>query len=191
MFHRRHKRPNTAIRILLITNGVILFAGFMLGPIYALFVEEVGGDLFDASLAAGAFAFAAGITTLISGKVADIIKRPDYVVVAGYLVMALGFLLFTQVHGIMGLFLIQAMIGMGEAIYSPAYDAIYSEHMTRGRYGLEWGEWETMNYFIMAISAVIGGWVVTTFSFNTLFVTMAIISAVSSFYILLLPRKIL
>ena len=42
---------NKAIRLLLLTNGFILLAGAMLGPIYALFVERVGGDLLHASLA--------------------------------------------------------------------------------------------------------------------------------------------
>lgn len=59
---------NRASRILLITNGIILLASAMLGPIYALYVQKVGGDLLDASLAGSVFAFIAGITVLLSGK---------------------------------------------------------------------------------------------------------------------------
>ena len=61
---------NKAIRILLTTNSFILIASAMLAPIYALFVEEIGSDLLDASYAFAVFAFVAGITTLISGKYA-------------------------------------------------------------------------------------------------------------------------
>jgi len=42
---------NRGLRILLVTNAMILLAGAMLGPIYAIFVEKVGGNLLDASIA--------------------------------------------------------------------------------------------------------------------------------------------
>lgn len=63
------------LNILLFTNAMILLACAMLGPIYALFVEEVGGDLLDASFAGGAFAIAAGVTTLISGRYTDKVNK--------------------------------------------------------------------------------------------------------------------
>ena len=71
---------NKSLRILLITNGIVLIAGAMLGPIYALFVEKIGGSLLDASLTGGFFALAAGITTLLAGKFAD--KHKDELIVA-------------------------------------------------------------------------------------------------------------
>ena len=37
--------------MLLFTNSLIIVAGAMLGPIYALLVEDIGGGLLDASLA--------------------------------------------------------------------------------------------------------------------------------------------
>ena len=85
---------NKALRILLITNGLVLLASAMLGPIYALFVENIGGDLLDASLTGGLFALAAGITTLVAGRFADKNKRGDLIVVFGYTLMGIGFLLY-------------------------------------------------------------------------------------------------
>ena len=77
------KQPlfNRALQILLSTNAMILMAGAMLAPIYALFVEKVGGDLMDASIAGGIFALAAGLTTLISGKYSDKIKENELIIV--------------------------------------------------------------------------------------------------------------
>ena len=66
---------NKALRILLATNAMIIVAAAMLGPIYALFVKDIGGDLLDASIAGGILALVAGITTLTSGKYSDKIKE--------------------------------------------------------------------------------------------------------------------
>ena len=52
---------NKQIKTLLLTDGIIILACAMLGPIYALFVQEIGGDLLDAAYAFAVYAFVAGI----------------------------------------------------------------------------------------------------------------------------------
>lgn len=182
---------NRALRILLITNGLILIAGAMLGPIYAIFIEQIGGDLLDASYAFAVFAFAAGCTTLISGRFADKVKENELIVVGGYLIMAAGFIGYIFVNSIFALLIVQVIIGLGEAIYSPAFDAVYSKHLDGHRSGREWGAWEAINYFTTAIGAVTGGVLVTWFGFNFMFAMMGGLCVVSALYILLLPRKVL
>jgi len=182
---------NKALRILLSTNALILMAGAMLGPIYAIFVVNVGGDLMDASIAGSIFALAAGLTTLISGKYSDKIKENELIVVLGYSIMGLGFILYNWVNSITLLFIVQAIGGLGEAIYSPAFDAVYSKHLDGHRSGTQWGAWESMNYFITALGAIIGGLLVTLFSFQLLFTIMGILCFSSAWYIYHLKRSVL
>lgn len=182
---------NKALRILLTTNAMILLAGAMIGPIYALFVEKVGGDLLDASFAGAIFALAAGITTLISGKYSDRIKENELIIVAGYLIMGIGFLLFIFIETVPQLLLVQILIGFGEAIYSPAFDAQYSKHLDGHKSGTQWGAWESMNYFTTAIGATLGGIIVTILGFNAIFVAMSALCTFSALYIYFLPRKAL
>lgn len=182
---------NKALRILLSTNAMILMAGAMLGPIYALFVEKAGGNLIDASIAGGIFAFAAGLTTLISGKYSDKIKENELIIVLGYAIMGLGFFLYIWVNSIIFLFMVQAVIGLGEAIYSPAFDAVYSKHLDGHKSGTQWGAWESMNYFTTSIGAIIGGGLVTLFGFKILFVVMAMLCFLSALYIYSRKRKVL
>ena len=158
-------------------------AAAMLGPIYALFVERVGGDLMDASIAGGIFAFVAGLTSLVSGKYSDKIKENELIVVLGYSIMGVGFLLYFWVNSVIFLFVVQAIIGLGEAIYSPAFDAVYSKHLDGHKSGRQWGAWESMNYFTTAIGAVVGGSLVTLFGFQPLFVIMAMLCFSSALYI--------
>ncbi len=182
---------NRALRILLATNGVILFSSAMMGPIYALFVEKIGGDLLDASFTAAIFALAAGITALISGRYADKIKENELIIVFGYSMIAFGYFLYFFANSILILFIIQVIIGFGEAIYSPAFDALYTKHIDHHKAGLEWGAWETMNYFIFAIGATIGGILVSLFGFQIIFIIMMVLSSGSALYIFLLPRRVL
>ena len=170
---------------------MILMAAAMLGPIYALFVEKVGGDLMDASIAGSIFALVAGLTTLISGKYSDKIKENELVVVLGYTLMGVGFLLYFWVTSVIFLFIVQAIIGLGEAIYAPAFDSVYSKHLDGHKSGRQWGAWESMNYFTTAIGAIIGGGFVTLFGFQPLFVIMAMLCFSSAIYIYHLKRSVL
>ena len=182
---------NKALRILLITNGVVLVAGAMLGPIYAIFVEKIGGDLLQASFTGGIFAMAAGITTLVAGRYADKIKENELIVVFGYLIMGIGFLLYIFVNSMLFLLFVQILIGFAEAIYSPAFDALFSKHISIRKAGKEWGTWEAINYFSVALGAILGGFIVTKFGFNPMFIIMSIICFSTAIYIYFLPRKIL
>ncbi len=182
---------NKKIKILLITNGLVLIAGAMLGPIYALFVEGIGGDLLDASYAFGTYALVAGIVTLVSGKFADKLKENELILVTGYIIMGLAFFGYTLVNSMWSLLVVQIIIGMGEAIYSPAFDAVYSKHLDGHESGREWGAWESINYFTTAGGAVFGGFLVTFLGFDAMFIAMGLLAFFSAVYIFRLPRKVL
>jgi MFS family permease len=182
---------NKALKILLFTNGLVLVAGAMLGPIYALFVDRIGGSLLDASFAGGIFALSAGIMSIISGKFSDSIKESELVVVLGYMLMGIGFISYIFVGSIWTLFAVEILFGLSVAIYAPAFDAAYSKHLNKKKAGSQWGAWESMNYFTAAVGALIGGFVVTYLGFNVLFVIMAILCWFSGIYIYFLPRKVL
>lgn len=188
----KNKLFNKALKVLLTTNGLILMAAGMLGPIYALFVERIGGDLLDASIAAGLFALTAGVVTLLSGKLSDEIRHSEWIIILGYSMMGLGFLLYTIVDSVLFLFAVQIIIGFGEAIYSPAFDKLYSKHLDRNKEGTEWGAWESMYYFTTAFGALAGGLIVSKLGFNAIFAIMAALCYVSASYLLVLsPKKVL
>lgn len=188
----QNKTFNKALKILLVTNSLILLAGAMLGPIYALFVEQIGGDLLDASIAGGLFALSAGVISLIFGHLSDKIQRSEWVIISGYALIGLGFSLYLFVDSVLFLFAVQILIGFGEAMYSPAFDKLYSLNLSEGRGGTEWGAWESMNYFTAAFGALAGGLIVTRFGFNAIFIIMAILCYVSAGYLWLVsPKRIL
>lgn len=182
---------NKSLRILLATNSMVLISVAMLGPIYAIFIEKIGGDILDASFAYALFAIFAGATTFISGRFADKIKESELIVALGYLLISVGFAGYIWVNSMATLFIIQILIGIGEAIYSPAFDTLYSRHLDSHQEGKEWGMWESINYFTMGTGALFGGILVTSFGFNVMFAVMSMLSLASAMYIIRLPRNVL
>lgn len=182
--------PNKALRILLVSTSLILLAGAMLGPIYALFVKDLGGTVIDAGLTFGVFALAAGITTLVSGHYSDKIKNREKVVVFGYFLMGVGFFLFLAVDSIWSLFVVQGLIGIGEAIYAPAFDALYSKNLDKDKEASGWAAWEASYYFATAIGAPVGGFLVYYFGFGPLFVIMGLLCFMAGVLLHFLKKRI-
>lgn len=163
------------IRTLLLSEGLYLFAGGLLGPIWAIYVENIGGDLLEASLAFGTFMLTAALVTHILGKIEDSNRYKAKFVVFGYLMGALGFTGYLFVDSPLSLLGVQAILGMTVAVKDPAYDGLYSKFAKR-HLTLAWGEWEAMDYLTSGISAIVGGLIVTFFGFKSLIFVMIIFS---------------
>ena len=133
---------NPALKVLLVADALVLTAAAMLTPIYAVFVQEVGGDLLDAGITAAALAFGSALASLVAGKYADGLRNKRMLIIASYAVTGMGFLLFTVVDGVWFLAAVQVMIGLVRAFAEPAYDALYSVHLDKKKEAEEWGEWE-------------------------------------------------
>ena len=185
-----HILKNTALRILLTTNGLVLLAGAMLGPIYALFVEEVGGDILDAGFAGAVFAISAGTMCFVMGRIGDHSKHKVWIVSCGYCLIGASFLLYRHVDSMQALLAVQILFGIGEAMYSPVYDGMYSEHLDQGKSASEWGVWECMNYWLSAVGSLMGGYVAFRLGFDVLFVIMASFCFLAAGGMLWMQKKI-
>ncbi|QQR84020.1 MFS transporter [Candidatus Peregrinibacteria bacterium] len=164
------------IKILLVSDGWVNLALGMIGPIYAIFVEEIGGDILDASWAFSTYMFTAGIIMYLLSKWEDKAKHKEKFVVAGYALTSLGCLMYFFVHNQATLLLTQAVLGLSVAILSPSFDAIYSHYVKASEEASNWGIWEALSYIATAIAAIIGGYIANSFGFKTLFVVMFIVS---------------
>ena len=176
------KKPT---KILLLTNWLVLISAAMIAPIYAIYVEQIWGDLMDASIALGLFALTAWIFTLLSWNFTDKIKNKTLLIVLWYILIWIWFFLYTIVDSIMFLFAVQILIWIWEAIYSPPFDALYWESLKKNQRWFGWGVWEFTNYFTIAIWAFTWWLMVTYFWFNSIFISMWILCFVSALYLYL------
>lgn len=165
------------IKILLLADMWATFAIGMLGPIYAIFVERIGGDLLDASWAFFAFMITSGVVMYFISHWEDHVLHKERLVTLGYTMTAVGCLMYVFVDSQLMLIMTQIVLGLAEAVLVPAYDAMYSHFLDVEKAASEWGDWEAMRYIVTALAAVAGGYVVHLFGFSALFIIMAIVAS--------------
>ena len=167
---------NRKLKFLLAASSMSITAGALIGPIYAVFVEEIGGDLLDAGGAYGIYAGVAAILTFLFSRWEDHVRHQEKLVVFGYALGCIGFLCYGFIRSPLELFLVQMVFGISDSIKDPAYDGLYSKFLDKGKFVSEWGMWETMYYVVTAAAATVGGFVATFWGFQTLFGMMFLFS---------------
>ena len=177
------------LKILLSASGLSILAAGLFGPIYAVFVQEIGGDLLTAGAAYSTFAIAAGILIFLISRWEDHIKNQEKLIIAGYALGCVGFLGYLLIRNPFDLFIVQAIFGISTAIGVPAYDGIYSRHLDKGKFVSEWGMWESMNYLVMGIAAAVGSLIASLYGFSTLFMLMLALSILALIVSALLLAK--
>ena len=128
---------------------------------------------------------------MIAGNYTDKVKQNELIIAFGFMILGIGYLFYTMVDSVWSLFAVQVLIGVGQAISSPSYDAVYSKHLDGSKSGRQWAALESMAYTTTAFGAIIGGIVATHFGFNSVFVIMSVLSLSSALYIYVLPRRTL
>jgi DHA2 family multidrug resistance protein-like MFS transporter len=166
------------LRILLWASAMFMLAGGLFGPLYAVFVEDIGGDLLTAGGAWAIYLIVAGIVVYFISRWEDHVKHQEKLVVWGFVLSVIGFAGYLFIREPWHLFLVQVIFGFGEAIGTPAFDGLYSKHLDKGKFASEWGLWESMDYIIAGIAALIGGLVANYYGFRLLFVIMLILSII-------------
>jgi len=163
-------------KYLLISESLYEFAAGLFGPIYAIFVEKIGGDILTAGWAWAIFSIVTGITLYLMGRFEDRLRKDEWVVVIGFSLASLGILGYLFVSKPWHLFVVQAFLGFGWAFGTPALDATYSKNLEKKKMDSQWGVWEASIHIVDGISAFVGGAITFVFGFKALFLIMFLIS---------------
>ena len=177
------------LKVILGTNALVILSGALLVPIWAIYVEKIGGDILTAGTAYAVFLIIAGVCIVIFGKFEDRIKRKDLVVVVAYIIMGIGFFGYILVKNPIQLFIVQAIIGLGEAIYIPALNALYNRFIEEKRAASQWGFWDGMIYIVAGVAAISGALIADYLGFSVLFIAMGCFCMISAVGMLILPKN--
>ncbi|KKT81443.1 MAG: Major facilitator superfamily protein [Microgenomates group bacterium GW2011_GWC1_44_9] len=142
-----------ALKVLFISNAIYMFAALLLGPLYAVYVQGIGGGVLLVS-----------VSTALS-------------------------LIF--VNNALLLILLQVLFGLGDALGTPIFGALFAKHTIKKEEVLEYSDWSLIANLVMALGTLIGGFIVSGLGFTFLFVTIGVLCFISAGWILFTPRKVL
>ncbi len=168
-------------RTLLIGSSIWLLGEGMLGPLFAVFAAEIGGDVLQISWAWATYLIITGIFSMIIGELSDGGDKAR-VMIFGYALNALFTFGYLFVETPLHLFIVQAGLGLASALATPTWNALYAEEENPKHSGFVWGIADGDFRFVTGIAILLGGAIVNYFSFRALFVTMGTLQIFATIY---------
>lgn len=159
------------LKILISSSIFYNFTAGMLGPIYALFAKEIGGDILVASSAIAVYSAIIGVLILIFGRFEDRLDKKK-VFIIGRAINVVGIAGYLFVSSPTDLFMVQIILGVSIAMMNPTFESMYSRGLRKGHEAYEWSVWEGSIQMAYAGAAMVGGLVASLFGFKALFMFM-------------------
>ena len=180
----------------LVLSDLVFYAGWgLITPIFAIFIVEKiqGGNAFVAGLSSAVYLILMSLLRVPFGIFLDSrpTERDDYwFLTVGLFVAALIPFGFIFAKFPWHVYLLQVVHAIAMAISLSAWPAIFTRHIDKGKESTEWGLDATSVGLGAGISGAIGGWAVTQFGFNPVFIAVGIFGIVGVVLLLGLKNEI-
>ncbi len=162
--------------VLLWSNYFWSFSTGLLGPLFAVFTERIGGDIFDIAWVWSVYLVATGVGIVAVGYLADWLRSHRLFCVIGYAIETIAMFSYLAVGNPYELMMVQILHAIGLSFNTPAWAALFDHYSGSGKkdgvmWGLSYGGW----YIFQGAAIFCGGLIVTHYSFDALFVLMGIV----------------
>lgn len=152
----------------------------LLGPLFAVYTQRLGGNILDVSWAWAVYLVVSGLATMYVGKIAQTKVRQQTFVLIGYILTTLLTIAFLFITAPWQLMLVQVGLGLAQALATPTWFALYANVETQSSAGTLWGRMQGQSSMFTAAALVVGGIIATQYGFEVLFSLMALVHAAAT-----------
>ena len=186
------KEINPVIRFLILSDLILTGAAGLLGPIFAIFIEDFieGGNAAVAGVSAGVYLFSKSLLQIPIAHLIDRIQgeKDDFWFMFLFTVLiAMTPILYLFISTPLELYLVQFFLGLCTAFTFPTFMAIFTRHIDKHMEGTEWGVYFTVTDISSAGMALVGGYIAVSSGFPILITILTILSLFGA--LALLPLK--
>jgi MFS family permease len=173
---------NQKTKILLWGSNIWYLGEGMLGPLFAIFAQRIGGNILDITWAWAVYLAVTGTLMIYVGRIAGKKVALEKLLLAGYALNALFTFSYLLVQTPLHLLLVQVGLGAAAALAVPPWSALYATAEKDDQAAYVWGLVSGAYYLTTAVAVLLGGFIVSYFSFTTLFITMGLIQIAATLY---------
>jgi MFS family permease len=166
-------------KVLLLSSYIWFFGEGLLGPLYAVFTQRIGGDILELTGAYAFYLIMMGALAIFVGKFSDHHSK-KYLITVGYGLNAVVTFGYLFVDSPFRLFFVQGLLGVAAALATPTWNSLFSIYEDRKHVGEEWGLDSGGSQIITGLAVITGGFIITYSSFTALFVLMGIIQVMAT-----------
>ncbi len=173
------KQPKAALwvtNILILINVMIIASGAFMTPLWANFVQHIGGDLETAGIAICIFSIVIGVLMCIAGKIEHHYQNDEWFMCVSQLIVFLSYLGYFWVHHPWQLYLVQVGLGIGGAFQTPVICAIYQRYFKNSESALFWAIWNGFFNIAMGLGALTSSILVLRFNYTWMFTGLSILA---------------
>ncbi len=167
---------------LLLGSSIFIHMGLnILAPVYAIYVQHIGGQLIDASFSIGFYALLRGILYFVFARFKDqhLPHRP--ILFGGYMMYAAAYLAYVFIDAPIWLFVIQGWLALADTILNPSWSAVIATSLQTGEERKTYSMFYGYRSLFEAIGAFLGGIAIVSIGFSWTFGLMALFAAYSAF----------
>jgi MFS family permease len=172
-----------SLKLLLASQFVFVFGIGLYGPIYSIFVEQLGGSVLDAGIAWAVFLISLGIVEYPMGKFIDKFGKKRMLILATLLCAGVAYS-YALANSFYQLLAIQVLAGVAFAVGDPTWDAWYSDLVDDHKSGFQWGLANMVTNVGEGIAILLGGALAYFMGFRSLFLIAGTIALASMFVFL-------
>ena len=188
------KGINKVIKVLILSDLAILTGEGFAAPIFAIFLTDniKGGSIEVVGFAAAIFWVVKSLFVIPCGHYLD--KRTGekddlYFIIVGNILAALSIFGYIFSRLPWHIYFLQVIYGIGMAMNIPAYTAVFTRHIDKGREAFDWSVRSALTGTGAGVAGGLGGIIAYNFGFNTLFVVVGIFIVLSALLPFLISKE--
>lgn len=161
--------------------SVLIHSGVnLLAPVYAIYLQEIDGTLLETGIAVGIYTILKGILCLAFAKIQLKTISHKNMMTIGYCIMASVYFLYPTSSQLYHVFILQAVLAVGESLITPSWSATIATSLSSGQERETYSKFYGYRSLFEGSAAIIGGFIAMQLGFTIIFCIMgsfAIISA--------------